>query len=120
MFSSDGTCFQASRAIIAPSYADIFYNNCFKNGILPIELSEDIVNTLLKKAASAPGYSLTVDLESQKIYDSAGFSTDFTVDPFRRHCLLNGLDDIGLTLVHSDDIAKYEAARPHWREPLAV
>jgi 3-isopropylmalate/(R)-2-methylmalate dehydratase small subunit len=102
------------RAIIAPSYADIFYNNCFKNGVLPITLSEASVNTLLKNATATPGYTLTVDLETQEVTDSSGFREGFTVDSFRRHCLLNGLDDIGLTLQNADRIAEYEANRPSW------
>ncbi len=102
------------RAIIAPSYADIFYNNCFKNGVLPITISEASVNALLKKAAETPGYTLTVDLETQEVTDSSGFREAFTVDGFRRHCLINGLDDIGLTLQNADNIAVYEANRPSW------
>jgi 3-isopropylmalate/(R)-2-methylmalate dehydratase small subunit len=108
------------RAIIAPSFADIFHNNCYQNGILPVVLPEETVNTLLKRAIEAPGYRLTVDLEAQTVSDTAGFVADFTVDAFRRHCLLNGLDDIGLTLVHENRIAKYEAGRPGWRIPAAL
>ncbi len=103
------------RAIIAPSYADIFYNNCFKNGILPVVLPEATVNELLAKAKANPGYRLTVDLETQTVSDEQGFSTRFEVDDFRRHCLLNGLDDIGLTLQHEPDIAKFESARAPWK-----
>ncbi len=106
------------RAIIAPSYADIFYNNCFKNGMLPLTLPEETVNDLLARAKS-PGYTLTVDLESQTVSDAQGFSTRFDVDPFRRHLLLNGLDDIGLTLQHESDIAAYESKRPSWRRGTA-
>src|SRR6185369_16698799 len=84
------------RAIIAPSYADIFFNNCFKNGILPVVLPEETVNFLMAKAKQHPGYKLMVDLEAQKIADTDGFEVNFDVDPFRRHCLLNGLDDVGL------------------------
>jgi 3-isopropylmalate/(R)-2-methylmalate dehydratase small subunit len=102
------------RALIAPSFADIFFNNCFQNGILPVKLSENEVNTLLK-SAQTPGYMLTVDLEKQTVTDNQGFSASFDVDPFRRHCLLNGLDDIGLTLQHTGDIAAYEAKRPAWK-----
>jgi len=108
------------RALLAPSFADIFYNNCFKNGILPVTLPEETVNFLLAKAKTFPGYRLTVDLEALRIYDDEGFSVDFTVDPFRRHCLLNGLDDIGLTLQHEDAIATYEARRPAWKRGLRV
>ena len=102
------------RAIIAPSYADIFYNNCFKNGMLPLTLPEDTVAMLLERAKT-PGYKMTVDLETQTVSDNQGFSSPFEVDAFRRHCLLNGLDDIGLTLQHAGDIADYEAKRPAWK-----
>lgn len=96
-------------AVIAPSFADIFFNNCFKNGILPIPLDERIVDDLFKAVDANQGYALTVDLESQQIETPDGKMIPFEVDSFRRHCLLNGLDDIGLTLVHSDDIKLYEA-----------
>jgi 3-isopropylmalate/(R)-2-methylmalate dehydratase small subunit len=102
------------RAIIAPSFADIFFNNCFKNGVLPITLPEASVNALLKKAAETPGYTLTVDLEAQEITDNSGFIEKFSVDSFRRHCLLNGLDDIGLTLQNAEKISEYESRRPAW------
>ncbi len=98
------------RAIIAPSFADIFYNNCFKNGLLPIRLDEAQVDDLFRRAAQHSGYRLTIDLESQTIRDEHGLNLSFDVEPFRRHCLLNGLDDIGLTLAHEDKIAAYEAA----------
>ena len=98
------------RSVIAPSFADIFYNNCFKNGMLPIRLSEAQVEDLFARAAKHSGYRLSVDLESQTITDDFGLTISFEVDPFRRHCLLNGLDDIGLTLAHVDKIAAYEAA----------
>lgn len=101
------------KAIIAPSYADIFYNNCFKNGMLPVVLKQEEVEELLKRA-QAPGYQVTVDLESQSVTDGQGFSASFELDPFRRHCLLNGLDDIGLTLVHEQKISVYEAKGPVW------
>ena len=107
------------RAVIAPSYADIFYNNCFKNGMLPLTLPEETVSDLLARA-KAPGYTLTVDLEAQTVSDTQGFSTGFSVDPFRRHLLLNGLDDIGLTLQHADDISAYEAQRPIWKRGAAT
>ncbi|HEX5323032.1 MAG TPA: 3-isopropylmalate dehydratase small subunit [Capsulimonadaceae bacterium] len=103
------------RSVIAPSFADIFYNNCFQNGILPVKLSEDQVNTLLKRAQETPGYKLTVDLETQTVKDDQDFTAQFEVDPFRRHCLLNGLDDIGLTLQHEGDITAFEATRPAWK-----
>ena len=102
------------RAIIAPSYADIFYNNCFKNGMLPLTLPEETVAILLERAKT-PGYQIKVDLENLTVSDSQGFSATFEVDPFRRHCLLNGLDDIGLTLQHEPDITAYEAKRPAWK-----
>jgi 3-isopropylmalate/(R)-2-methylmalate dehydratase small subunit len=96
------------RVIIAPSFADIFYNNCFKNGMLPIRLDEATVDDLFRRAA-APGHRLTVDLTSCTITDATGLKLLFDVEPFRRECLLNGLDDIGLTLAHADKIAEYEA-----------
>jgi len=96
------------RVLIAPSFADIFYNNCFKNGMLPIRLDESTVQDLFHRAAT-PGYKMTVDLESCTITDDEGLDIKFDVDPFRKHCLLNALDDIGLTLEHEDKIAEYEA-----------
>jgi 3-isopropylmalate/(R)-2-methylmalate dehydratase small subunit len=95
------------RVIIAPSFADIFYNNCFKNGMLPIRLEEKIVDDLFARAASR-NLRLTVSLEDCTITDGAGLKISFEVEPFRRHCLLNGLDDIGLTLEHEQEIAAYE------------
>lgn len=95
--------------IIAPSFADIFFNNCFKNGILPITLSHEQVDDLFKEIEANEGYELTVDLENQLIFTPSKQQIPFDVDAFRRHCLLNGLDDIGLTLVHQDDIRAYEA-----------
>ena len=102
------------KAILAPSYADIFYNNCFKNGMLPVTLPEETITMLLERAKT-PGYQMTVDLENLTVSDSQGFTMPFEVDPFRRHCLLNGLDDIGLTLQHEPDITAYEATRPAWK-----
>jgi len=98
------------RVIIAPSFADIFYNNCFKNGMLPIQLSEEQVDELFQHAAQYTGYELTADLDACTLSDTHGFSTPFEVQSFRRHCLLNGLDDIGLTLEHEEKISTYEAA----------
>jgi len=98
------------RAIIAPSFADIFYNNCFKNGLLPLRLDETRVEDLFHRVAAHRGYQLTVDLENGTLRDEQGLVLAFEVEPFRRHCLLNGLDDIGLTLAHADKIAAYEAA----------
>jgi 3-isopropylmalate/(R)-2-methylmalate dehydratase small subunit len=107
------------RTIIAPSFADIFYNNCFQNGVLPVALPEDVVNQILAKAKANPGYRLTVDLERNVVEDGEGLSIPFQIDAFRRHCLLNGLDDVGLTLQHSGDIDLYEARRPAWK-PVSV
>jgi 3-isopropylmalate/(R)-2-methylmalate dehydratase small subunit len=99
------------RAIIAPSYADIFFNNCFKNGLLPIVLDRAIVDRLFGETEAAPGYRLVVDLAAQTVTTPAGAVFGFDIDAFRKHCLLNGLDDIGLTLQHVDEIAAYEARR---------
>lgn len=107
------------RVIIAPSFADIFYNNCFKNGILPIVLQETNVARIIRKAQTEPGYCLTVDLEAEQITDLEGWRVSFTIDSFRRYCLLNGLDDIGLTLQHAAAIDAYEARRPAWKRGLA-
>jgi 3-isopropylmalate/(R)-2-methylmalate dehydratase small subunit len=96
------------RAIVAPSYADIFYNNCFKNGVLPVTLPEAEVADLMAKLQANPGASATVDLEAQKVTGPEGFEASFEVDAFRRECLLKGLDDIGLTLQHEADITAYE------------
>lgn len=99
------------KVIIAPSYADIFFNNSFKNGILPIVLDEKKVDQLFNEVEATEGYQLTVDLETQTITTPSGEAIKFDVDPFRKHCLLNGLDDIGLTLQHVDDIKAYEEKR---------
>ncbi len=99
------------RAIIAPSFADIFYNNCLKNGLLPVVLPEATVKVLLARAKERPGYTLTVDLEQKTVEDEEGVIAEFAIDEFRRHCLLEGLDDIGLTLQHADAIAAYEQRR---------
>jgi 3-isopropylmalate/(R)-2-methylmalate dehydratase small subunit len=96
------------RVIIAPSYADIFFNNCFKNGLLPIKLDAAKVDALFKTVEANVGYKLKVDLEQQKITAPTGTVYTFEVDAFRKHCLLNGLDDIGLTLQHVEDIRSYE------------
>jgi 3-isopropylmalate/(R)-2-methylmalate dehydratase small subunit len=96
------------RAILAPSYADIFYNNCFKNGILPVTLLNEQIEELFARARIAEGYRLAVDLETQTVEDDRGFRGSFAVDPFRRDCLLKGLDDIGLTLVREPRISAYE------------
>ncbi|MDD9267711.1 3-isopropylmalate dehydratase small subunit [Paenibacillus sp. GCM10023248] len=96
------------RVIIAPSYADIFYNNCFKNGILPIKLSEEQVDDLFNRTAKYEGYKLHVDLENNKLTDDHGLEIAFNIDEHRRQFLLQGLDDIGLTLQHEDKITAYE------------
>ena len=99
------------RVIVAPSFADIFANNCFKNGMLPIALLEEQVAEIMKRAQEVEGYELTVDLERQTISDDRGLSTVFTVGSFQRYCLLEGLDDIGLTLRHEEAIKTYETSR---------
>ena len=99
------------RALIAPSYADIFYNNCFKNGLLPIQLPDHEVTRLFDEAAAFIGYSLTVDLEKQVVIKPDGTTLPFDVLPFRKYCLLGGFDDIGLTLRHADKIRAFEAER---------
>jgi len=99
------------RSVIAPSFADIFYNNCFKNGLLPIILSEDIVDKLFREMYATEGYQLTIDLQAQVVKTPSGENFAFQVDEFRKHCLLNGLDDIGLTLEHADTIRAYEAKK---------
>lgn len=99
------------RAIIAPSFADIFFNNCFKNGVLPIVLKAEIVDKLFRETAGAEGYKLTVDLAAQTVTTPSGEAFAFDVDPERKHRLLNGLDDISLTLKFTDKIQAYEARR---------
>ena len=99
------------RAIIAPSFADIFFNNSFKNGLLPIVLSEVQVNQLFDENSAFPGYQLTIDLERQLVIKPNGQEFEFSVQAFRRYCLLNGFDDIGLTLRHADEIRSFETQR---------
>ncbi|MBN2477069.1 MAG: 3-isopropylmalate dehydratase small subunit [Pirellulales bacterium] len=99
------------RVLIAPSFADIFYNNCLKNAVLPIKLDEATIDDLFTRAARHEGYRLNVDLRSRTITDDHGLSLSFELDEFRRQCLLNGLDDIALTLEHEPQIAAYEQAR---------
>ena len=103
------------RCIIAPNFADIFYNNCLQNGLLPVILSEEAVAALISRATEDPGSSVTVDLEAQRVWDdSEEVVESFEIDPFRRHSLLNGLDDIGLTLQYEEMIAAFEERRgPH-------
>ena len=102
------------KAIIAPSFADIFFNNSFKNGLLLITLPHETVEEIIKWASGEPGYRLSIDLDKQTISDGHDLQVRFEIDPFRRHTLLNGLDDIGLTLGHEDAIAAFEARRPAW------
>jgi len=99
------------RCVIAPGFADIFYNNCFKNGILPIKLAPDLVERLMKAAERGANATMTVDLESQEITDPDGGTIPFDVEAFRKHCLLNGLDDIGLTMQKVNRIDTFEAAQ---------
>jgi 3-isopropylmalate/(R)-2-methylmalate dehydratase small subunit len=100
------------RAIVAPSFADIFYNNCFKNGLLPIVLSEHEIDRLFAAASAFPGFGLAIDLDRQTVAAPDGsMAFAFEVEPFRKHCLINGLDDIGLTLTHADEIRAFEAKR---------
>ncbi|MBZ0071722.1 MAG: 3-isopropylmalate dehydratase small subunit [Gammaproteobacteria bacterium] len=99
------------RVVIAPSFADIFFSNCFKNGVLPIVLDPARIDALFEAVAATPGYRLTVDLQAQTVTTPDGEVLGFEVDPFRKHCLLEGLDDIGLTLQHADAIRAYEERR---------
>jgi 3-isopropylmalate/(R)-2-methylmalate dehydratase small subunit len=102
------------RAIIAPSFADIFANNCLKNGLLPVELKEPEVATILQRAREVENYRMTVDLEQRVVSDSEGFSAPFAIDDFQRDCLMAGLDEVGLTLQFEADIAAFERRRPGW------
>lgn len=99
------------RAILAPSFADIFFNNCFKNGLLPIVLPESVIAGLFDECFAFPGFELTIDLERQLIIKNSGDPIPFEVNAFRKYCLMNGFDDIGLTLRHKDKIAAFEAER---------
>ena len=100
------------RAVIASSFADIFANNCVKNGVLTVVLAEEEAAEIARRASETPNYELTVDLEKCSVRDNHGFSSRFPIDDFTRHCLLEGLDDIGLTLRHEAEITKYESAHP--------
>jgi 3-isopropylmalate/(R)-2-methylmalate dehydratase small subunit len=104
------------RVIVAPSFADIFFNNCFKNGVLPIVLEAEVINELFREVDRSPGYALTVDLPGQRVRTSDGRSFPFAIDAHRKHCLIHGLDDIGLTLEHAESIRAFEtrhrAAQP--------
>jgi len=111
------------RAIIAPSYADIFFNNSFKNGLLPIVLSEQEVSRLFDEVKAFPGYKLRIDLERQVVVAADGREMAFDIEPFRKYCLLNGYDDIALTLRHADKIRAFEAerlARHPWLESRPI
>jgi 3-isopropylmalate/(R)-2-methylmalate dehydratase small subunit len=110
------------RAVIAPSFADIFFSNAGKNGIVLVRLSEEQVATLLHRAANTPDYELTVSLEGQTVTDALGFHATFEIDPFRKYCLIEGLDDIGLTLRHSSELDKFEVQHDHanWLKPRAA
>ena len=101
------------RALVGPSFADIFYNNCFKNGMLPVRLSNAEIDSLFARASSPGGCRLMIDLEKQRVTDNAGFWAAFEVEAFRRKCLLEGLDDIGLTLRHDAKISAFEARHPY-------
>ena len=102
------------RAVIAPSFADIFQNNCTKNGVLPVTLSDEEVLELMRRARAVSDYRLTVDLERREVRDGHGFTAAFEIDEFRRQCLLEGLDDIGLTMRHDSLIRRFEERRPAW------
>ena len=111
------------RAVIAPSFGDIFRNNCHQNGLLPVVLPEATVRQLLERAESQPGYKLSIDLEQQTVSDDRDTLAAFDIDPAVKHRLLNGLDDIGLTLQHADDISVFETKRPDFlprTEAIAV
>jgi len=108
------------RVVIASSFADIFSNNSLKNGFLTVRLSDEQVAEITRRAKEIEGYELTVDLEALRVEDGRGFSAPFAMDEFSRHCLLNGLDDIGLTLQHEPDIAAYEAKHPVSAEMTAI
>ncbi len=108
-------------AVIAPSFADIFFSNAGKNGMILVRLSEADVNTLTQRSLRNPAHTLTISLEAQTVTDDEGFAATFEIDPFRKYCLLNGLDDIGLTLRHQSDLDAYEAAHDQafWLTPRA-
>ena len=109
------------RAVIAPSFADIFYSNAGKNGIILVRLTDAEVETLIQRSTANPQHKLTISLEDQTVTDSDGFHATFEIDPFRKHCLLNGLDDIGLTLLHEDKLNAYESnhKKEFWLSPKA-
>ncbi len=107
------------RAVIAPTFADIFFSNAGKNGIILCRLTEEEVETLLQRSTINPAHKITINLEAQTVTDDQGFSAHFDIDPFRKHCLLNGLDDIGLTLLHEDKLDAYESRhnQEFWSAP---
>src|ERR1700754_309195 len=109
------------RAVIAPTFADIFYSNAGKNGIILVRLTDDEVATLLQRSTANPKHSITIDLEQQTVTDDESFSAHFDIDPFRKYCLLNGLDDIGLTLRHEAELDAYESRhdKDFWSAPKA-
>ena len=109
-------------AVIAPSFADIFFSNAGKNGMILVRLSEDDVNFLIRRSSANPHYTITISLEAQTVIDDEGFQAHFDIDPFRKYCLLNGLDDIGLTLRHTAELDVYEAAHDQefWWSPRAA
>jgi 3-isopropylmalate/(R)-2-methylmalate dehydratase small subunit len=110
------------RAVIAPTFADIFFSNAGKNGIILVRLTEDEVKTLLDRSTKNPDHKLTINLEEQTVTDEAGFNAHFDIDPFRKYCLLNGLDDIGLTLRHEDALDHFESHhdKDFWSAPKAA
>ena len=109
------------RAVIAPSFADIFFSNAGKNGIILVCLTDAEVETLIQRSTTNPQHKLTISLEDQTVTDTEGFHATFDIDPFRKHCLLNGLDDIGLTLLHKDKLNAYESQhqKEFWLSPKA-
>ncbi len=101
------------KCIIAPSFGDIFFNNCFQNGVLPVVLPEDVVAKIIENSEKDSEYRITIDLETQRVWDeNEDVVTEFNIEPFRQHCMLNGLDDIGLTLESKDAIDEFESRRP--------
>ena len=109
------------RAVIAPTFADIFYSNAGKNGIILCRLTEEEVQTLIQRSTANPKHQITINLDAQTVTDADGFHAHFDIDPFRKHCLLNGLDDIGLTLLHADALTAYESRhnQEFWLAPKA-
>ena len=110
------------RAVIAPSFADIFFSNAGKNGIILVRLTDAEVETLIQRSTANPQHKLTISLENQTVTDTQGFHAHFDIDPFRKHCLLNGLDDIGLTLLHEDKLNAYESnhQKEFWLSPKSL